>query len=348
MARAAGRLHYTVDAANRLWVREAGPAERLRPVRILEGAFAVDRRNRLRYLTEFASTSDADGSPVPRVIDLDGTWSLTPRHTLVLTLRETRRHARQTLSLNAALLRADSRTLVFGLSRRAGEAGPPVQELRLSGRWEADARNRLAFLAERADGGADRLTLQGGWELGPHHALTYRYRRRAAGRSAEQILSFEGAWDVTRANRLVYRLSGSRDSAFEFRASLQSPSLVAREGRLAYQVGIGVRGGRISRRVTLFGAWKLNRDLSVSFEVPYAGGRVQAIRFEGVASPGPRNQIAVALSTSPARWGGASRREPLGATVTFSRELIPDARLFLQLRRDAEERSVIGGVQVRF
>jgi hypothetical protein len=333
-----------VDAANRLRVRETGASRRLRPVRILDGTFAVDRRNRLRYLAESPSTSG--GPPVPRVIDLDGTWTLTPRHTLALTLRGTERAARQTLSLNAALLRAESHALVFGLHRRAGDDGQSLRELRLSGRWQADARNRLTFLAERADGGADRFTLQGGWELGPHHALTYRYRRpstgaRDGGRSAQQILSFDGAWDMTRAGRLVYRLSGSGDSAFEFRASLQSPSLVAREGRLAYQVGIGVSGGRtLQRRVTLFGAWKLRRDLSVSFEVPYAGGRVQAIRFEGEAAPGPRNQIAVALSTS--------RREPLGVTVTFSRELVPDARLFLQLRRDAEERSVIGGVQVQF
>jgi len=34
--------------------------------------------------------------------------------------------------------------------------------------------------------------------------------------------------------------------------------------------------------------------------------------------------------------------------VTFTRKLVPDASLFLRLQQDAEERSAIGGIQVRF
>ena len=79
---------------------------------------------------------------------------------------------------------------------------------------------------------------------------------------------------------------------------------------------------------------------AVSFEIPYAGGRMTAVRFEGEASLGPKNRIAVALRTS--------ERRPLGISVTFTRELVKDASLFLRLRKDAEERSLLGGVQVRF
>ena len=141
--------------------------------------------------------------------------------------------------------------------------------------------------------------------------------------------------------RLAYRLAGSADSTFEFRATLQSPALQAREGRIAYQVGIGLAGGREQQqRVTLFGAWKLNRDLSVSFEVPYADGRVQAIRFAGEYALSSRDRIAVALHNS--------RREELGLTVTFTKDLVPNASLFLRLKKDAQESSIIGGVQVKF
>ena len=157
----------------------------------------------------------------------------------------------------------------------------------------------------------------------------------------EHVFIFEGAWDLPEANRLVYRLAGSTDSAFELKASLQSPSLTAAENRLVYQVGIGVSGGRTQRtRVALYGAWKLNRDLSVSFEIPYADGRVQAIQFAGTAQLGPRNQVRVALRSR--------RGEPLGVIVTFTRELVPDVNLFVRLQKAAEESSVIGGVQVRF
>ena len=339
--RVRSRLRYAFDDDNQLIVRERRPlAERAQPVRIVEGTVTADGGNRLVYRTD-TPTGPPDGSR-PHRLTLDGTWALTREHDLALTLHETGSRSRQTLYLKGALVRAKAHALVFALRRHGGGDGP-VQALTLSGRWRADARNRLTFLAEKADGSEDRLTLSGGWEVGPHHELQYRYRRRADGGPGreERTLVFAGAWELSAADRLVYRLEGSADSAFEFRASLQRPSLNAREGRVVYQVGIGLsRGKTQQQRVTLFGAWKLNRDLAVSFEVPYAGGRVRTLRFEGTASLTARDRVAVAL------WGPGG--EPLGLTVTFTRDLVPDASLFVRLRRDERERSVVGGVQVRF
>ncbi len=295
--------------------------------RISTSWLTTDRRNRLQVFRRFGS---------------EGTWRLTKDHELALTLHADDARARQTLRLKGALIRAEANALVLALHRDAQDDGRSAQEVRLSGRWQADAANRLNFLVEKADGSADRLTFGGGWEVGPHHELRYRFRQPdGARRRREHLLAFDGAWDVSRADRLVYRLSGSTASRFEFSASLQSPSLMAKDGRIVYQVGVGLSGGRRQhRRVTLFGAWKLHRDLSVSFEVPYANGRVQAIRFEGLITRATRERVAVALRTS--------RRERLGLTVTFTKELVPDMEFFVRLRAEAEERSVVGGVQVRF
>ncbi|MBI3330649.1 MAG: hypothetical protein HYZ96_00895 [Candidatus Omnitrophica bacterium] len=338
---ARSRLRYAFDDENRLVVRERRPlAERIQPVRIIEGTVTTDGGNRLVYRAD-TPAGVRDGSR-PHPIRLDGTWALTPQHDLALTLHETGARDRHTLYLKGALVAAGAHSLTFALRRQDGRADAS-QAVTLSGRWQADARNRLTFLAQQADGSEDRLTLGGGWEVGPHHELQYRYRRRAVrGRGREeQVLAFAGAWELAAADRLVYRLEGSSDSAFEFRASLQRPSLNAREGRLIYQAGIGLSQGKTrQQRVILFGAWKLNRDLSVSFEVPYAEGRVHALRFEGTYALTSRDRLAVAL------WD--SRGEPLGLTVTFSRELVPDAGLFVRLRRDERERSVIGGVRIRF
>ena len=109
---------------------------------------------------------------------------------------------------------------------------------------------------------------------------------------------------------------------------------------MIYDVGIGWSRGVRRQRVVLTGAWKLGRDLSVSFEVPYAGGRVGAIRFEGAYAMTSRDRVAVALQNS--------RRQRLGLTVVFTRDILPDAKLFLRLQRDAEDTAVLGGVQVRF
>ena len=346
MARARSKttVRYAFDEANRLLVSEP-----LRPTRRVEGRLTIEPGNRLVYLVEAPGpTADA---VTPHAYHLDGAWALTPNHELALTLHESAVQDRQTVYLKGALTGTEAHALVFALRRREDDDVETAQRLSLSGRWQADAQNRLTFLIEHADGVENRLTLEGGWETDEHHALRYRYRQRSpAFRDRDQhTLVFEGAWDVTGSDRLVYRLTGSDDSAFEFTASLRSPSLLAKDGRIEYEVGVGLSRMRTERqRVALFGAWKLNRDLSVSFEMPYAGGRVQAIRFEGAARLGPRDQVAVALTHARGSPPAGARGKPLGLTVTFTRELVPDASLFLRLRADAEERSALAGVHVRF
>ena len=332
-------LRYALDARNRLTIIDA--QEALQPRRILEGRIHTDEANRFFY--DVDASVGPGGDAGPHTIKLDGTWQLTDNHELAFTLHEGERRQRQTLYLKGALVQADAHALVFALRRSETEDLLAAQRLTLSGRWEADAKNRLNFLVEKSDGSEDRLTLQGGWEVGPHHELLYRYRRHSRGVRTrdEHTLFFTGHWDITATDQLVYRVGGSADSACTFTVSLRSPSLLASEGRIVYEVGIGVAEGRAQpTRVALLGTWKLNRDLSVSFEIPYAGGRVQAIRFEGVAALSPRDRVAVALRSD--------RHEDLGLTVMFTRQLVRDANLFLRLQKSAEETSVIGGIQVRF
>ncbi len=349
-------MRYAFDELNRLIVMN--PRDALRPRRVLEGRVSTDAHNHLIYRVD--SSADVAGYAGPHTLNLDGTWRLTTNRELALTLHEGNRQERQTVYLKGALSNAEANALIFTLHR--SEDGDPDAaqrlpfdsaqgavpsrvegRLTLSGRWGADTKNRLTFFAEKADGSEDRLTLQGGWEVGEHQELLYRYRQRVGTRRLleERTLVIQGTWDITQADRLTYRLAGSDNSAFEFKASLKSPSLLAREGRIVYEVGVGLSRGSLQRqRVELFGTWKLNRDLSVSFEMSAADGRVQVLQLDGVSTLGPRNRIAVALHDR--------RGERLGLTVVFTRELVPDASLFLRLRQDAEERSAIGGIQVRF
>jgi len=317
----------------------ASARQALRPTRSVRGRLRTDRHNRLVY--ELSSTPEIDGHPGPHTGLVEGTWRLTPNHELALDVRHAARTGRRTLSLRGAVVAARAHALVFALRRGEGERRSALEHVTLSGRWQADARNRLTFLVSKADGAEDRLTFQGAWDVGPRHEVIYRYRQRVGRRREEHTLRLTGAWDVTRAGRLVFRVAGSNDSSLEFRVSVRSPSVIAREGRLVYEVGIGLSRGRLERRrVALFGTWKLHRDLSVAFEVPYANGRVGTIRFEGTYALNPRNRVAAALENG--------RGEPLGITVLFTREITRDASLFLRLKRTAEEASAIGGVQVRF
>lgn len=336
-------LRYTVDDANRLLTVDARNA--LAPPRVLEGRFSLASGNRLVY-----HVTRPSGQPIPSTVSLDGTWSLTPAHDLALALRAADHRARQTLHLKGALVKAETHALVFALRRRQDEDLRSAQRVSFSGRWQADAHNRLTFLAEKGAGDPDRLVLQGGWEVGRDHELRYRYQQRLGLRPDEEhTLIFDGRWDITTRDRLVYRLTGSprsegrgsSDSAFEFRASLQSPSLLASRRRIVYQLGIGATGGRTRQwRVTLLGTWKLHRDLSVAFEVPYAGGRMEAIRFFGELALSRRDRLAVALRTP--------RQQPVGLTVVFTRRVRDDTHFFVRMKADRDEAAAIGGVRVQF
>jgi hypothetical protein len=295
----------------------------------VEGRVSTDARNRLLYRTALPGRPES-------AVALDGTWALTPGHDLAFTVHGGQDGARDTVYFRGVLERAGAHHLAFAL-RRGASASRATERLTLTGRWQADARNRLVFLAEKADGSADRLTLEGGWQVGPDHALLYQYRQRAArGRSTLRTLRFTGAWDLTARDRLVLRVEGAEDSALEFRASLRSPALNARDGRIVYEVGAGAA----RRRVVLFGRWKLHRDLAVSFELAAAGGQPQSLRFEGAYALTPRNELEVELL--------GRRREPLGLAVTFSRRVMGDGRAFLRVRRRGPEAEALGGLQWRF
>ena len=336
--RTTSSVRYAFDERNRFILVD--PRDVLQPKRVLEGRLRTDTNNRLVYLVD--SSSGRDDYAGPKTFQLDGIWSLTDNHELALTVHEREQQTQQTLFLKGALVKAEANTLIFALRRSENDDLQTAQRLSLLGRWAADAHNRLNFLVEKADGSEDRLTLQGGWELGKHHELIYRYRQRRGDRLRdERALIFDGAWDVTASDRLTYRLAGSSDPAFEFTASLQTPSQQAREGRLVYRVGIGVSDGRAAtRRVALFGTWKLNADKSVSFEVPYADGRRQSIRFSATVVVAKKNEVTLQLLTR--------HREPLGISLTFTRRLLGDTEWFVRLSKEGKEVEALGGVRVRF
>ncbi len=333
---------YSMDASHRLVVTKSSiNRDQTRIRQRLTGTVSIDSQNRAIFNPDpRPGRSPAESE----VISLDGRWLLRRDHTLLFTLHGTPGAARQTLRLQGRFTHADAHNLTLVYERLDRSGNRVSQEITLSGHWQADRMNRLAFLVSRADGVQDRLTFQGAWELGEKHALTYRHRIASGAKKgvfSEQLLRFQGFWDVPAVGRLVYRVDGSPNSAFEFRAAVQTPSLRASEGRLAWQVGIGLSRQRMTAaRVVLFGAWKLRDDRSLSFEVPYGDGRVQGIRFEGTYAWGGRNAVTVELADGS--------RRPFGVSLTLTRELSSSASVFLNVRAGGAEKSAIAGVRVQF
>ena len=250
---------------------------------------------------------------------------------------------RKALSASLEDVRADAIRLAIEETAREGKKA--IRHLRLSGRWQADQRNRLVFTVARSEGVEESLTFQSAWSLTPDQEIIYTYRKRTLAHGTASVHAFRlsGAWEPAGArNRIAYRLDAPGNRALIFRGSIQNGDLRAKDGRMLYQVGIQLEGGRTAfRSVAVFGAWKINNDYSVTFECERSGRRPEAVmNYKAGLLWMRRNELALALRDE--------RGKPLGVSLRFSRKFSADAEAFLQWRKEGQESSLMGGVRVRF
>ncbi|MBI1953550.1 MAG: hypothetical protein HYS41_05440 [Candidatus Omnitrophica bacterium] len=263
---------------------------------------------------------------------IDGRWRLSPRHEL--TYR--RRGSEEEAAVTGDLIRALPQALVVRISEEASRGEPVQRDLTLRGRWQADRWNRLTFLAERSRGRVDRLTLTGGWAVNEQHEIFYRFKRHGP-----RTLTFQGHWDLPEDKRLTYLLDRAADSAFRFRGTFQTSSILAKEGEIRYQVGVGAELRRRLKTITLFGKWKLSDRLALSLEVPYARGVSRTMTFGASYRLSPRREISAELKTKEGK--------PLGVEIIFTQQFLKqDGEGFLRLKKASEETAVEGGIRLRW
>ena len=287
----------------------------------------------------------------------EGRWKLTPDHKLVYRKRGKAEQA----ALTGTLVAGEAGALVIAVTARGGVGKTVAGTARLSGRWELDKKNRITFYVERGSQRYDRLTFQGAWELNDHHEVVYAYKTRETlkggrnnkrrARQTTQKLTFKGFWDIAEDNRLTYLVEGDTESAFRVRGTFETKSLRAKTGALRYQAGIEYRTARgarkrVKRTLTLFGKWKLSRDLALSFEVEYSGGRKAPITLgadfklpwrEGPAAAALPDKISIDLKNRSGR--------PLGIELVLTKDFLKGkVKTFLRLARSTRESAVEVGV----
>lgn len=271
---------------------------------------------------------------------LEGEWEITPRH----KIRYRRKGNREELNIVGDLAGAGPNSLAFRLNQESQDGDTRKRQLELKGRWQADAQNRLTFRAEQERGPEEVLTLEGAWELGAQNEILYRFKRtdlKTRSRSLH-LIRFDGFWELGEDRRLAYVLDTDSGSAFRFRGAFQTASVLQKRGSLRYQLGVEAAGrGEGLKSVTLFGKWKLSRDLALEFEVPYAGGFHRAITFGAAYAWDPKTSVTARLTTL--------QGSPLGLELSLHREFLNgNGQAFVRLRRSLEETAAETGVRVRW
>ena len=211
--------------------------------------------------------------------------------------------------------------------------------LKLKGIWQADKYNRLNFELSRKEHN-DNLAFKGIWIINRHHQIVYHYEKLETKVKKELILS--GLWDIFTHNLIGYRLSGSNQSRFEFRAYIQTPSLYPGSKTIKYRVGIGTRGNRRQRTLIFYGKWAFSRKAGVSFEIDCGKGKIKKIKFSAKVNLSGKDTLVFSLID----YAG----HPMGIKLTLSRGFLKQAnfKYFLRLAYQKKEISLKSGIYFYF
>lgn len=345
------RFRYQVDPLNRLVIsRPFAPDSPRRRKIVVDGRFVIGEDNSLEYhlrapepeLKEWLLGDNSEKALYK--IRFTGKWSLTPEHDLKFTLHKSdTQRLGERLILRGNILSARNNELLFSLIVGGRDNRRLLRIVKLSGHWQADARNRLKFLVQRYKQKPEAMLFRGAWQVGRHYEITYSYKKIQLKRKArlEKKLALKGIWQIGSKRQLRFLVEGDNTSAFDFRALLETPILHAKKGEIRYRVGIGVSAQReVVRRVTLFGKWRINRDLSLDFEVRYRPGETHRSHFQADYSLDSRNRVSFSLKSEEGK--------KLGIEVVFTREFFKDAEAFIRFRDSVRERAIEVGVRIPF
>ena len=316
----------------------------------IKGIFSVDKRNNLIYLVTESSAWRRQYK-FPEKIKFKGKGSLTPEHDLFLNLEDKRQFDKQQLLLKGTIKKHNANQLIFQV--KSGSRGVnKFSFLKFQGFWQADKHNRIVFAITKKDS-PDTLTFRGDWKLDKNQQLTYAYQKSLLKTKITRIqtLKFKGFWQINKKNRLRYILFGKRDSFFDFRAQLESPSLHPKKGEIRYRLGIGVKKGTGKGRgkanyrekvIFLYGEWKFSRRWGLSFKLDYGGERAKKIYFSSNVNIVKGKKVIFTLL--------GKDNKPIGASVTFKKQMFSksDFEYFLRLKREGKDYEASTGFSLKF
>ncbi|MCM8790339.1 MAG: hypothetical protein NC938_01370 [Candidatus Omnitrophica bacterium] len=334
------KVRYEIDPFNRLVVTSERVVGLPRQRVVLDGAFKTDKSNNLIY--HIKSPLSKNGA-LPHQLKLKGRWSLTKEHNLLFTLDKFRRSARtDSLEIAGDIIDVRDNSILFSVTTRQSDNKQITYVIALSGRWQADANNRLVFKMEREKGAHDILALEAGWEINRDNEIVYRYEKAALITKTKNShsLIFKGRWRISGRSFLSYALEGNSGSVFNFRGSLGACG----SDYIKYEVGIRLSSQPhpLKRVITLYGAWNIAKGTGLFFEVETADGSAYPITIAAQAKLTPKDTILFKLKDP-------LNRKDLGLQIDLSHALLEgDGAAFFRMLKTKEESAVFVGAGFRW
>lgn len=300
---------------------------------LLEGTFKIDKDNTLIY-----QVKSPQASSIPQQLKLSGNWSLNSEHNLVLTLdKENNQLAKDKFTLKGEIIGAKADKLEFAVTTKDVDGSVHFYILQFGGAWQADRYNRLSFLVRKENSPDDILTLSGSWEINKQNQIIYTYIEKGLKTKEKSIhtLTFKGFWDINEKSRISYVLNKELNSCFDFKVSLGKP---AKRG-LEYEIGIGAAPKK--KKLTLFGAWKLNEKIGLIFEMPSEEGKLRRIVFGATCKLKNACNLEFRLRNA--------LQKDLGIDVKLAKTILKDkGEAYFEALKEGKELSIFAGAGFRW
>ena len=335
------KIRYELDPYNRLILNSSGKKSTLTKFRkVLDGRFKIDKDNNLSYHVK-APLSNTEN--IPHQVKIKGEWSLTDNHDLRLTLdKKGRETLGDEITLQGKILDTSANSLLFAITTRTKENKRSTYVLSLGGSWKADTSNRLSFHVKKEKGEHDILTFRGVWEINKSHQIIYLYEKAHLLRkkSTTHELMFKGYWDIREKARISYVLSKDTDSVFRFKTSAG----VFKEGYVKYEVGVGLmnKAKLVKKTLTLFGKWKIKKNVGLIFEIKYENNVIHAIVFGAEVRITNKDTVLFKLKND-------IENRDIGINVELSRKILKgDGEAFIRALKSNRERAIYVGAAWRW
>jgi len=271
--------------------------------------------------------------------EIKGRWELDDNH----EIQYKSEGKDEEIKVRGSLVAVEPDALVIAVTERQTDQTVVTSIYKLTGTWHANPKNQLVFEVEKEVGKNNVLTFKAGWKLDDNHQIVYSYTQTELKTKKKifQELAFEGYWDISEKNRLIYFLRADTESAFRFRGAFQTRSILAKRGEIRYQLGVEVAGKHTFQTIALFGKWKVSRNLYLDFEIEYGNDKTRTISFGGEYALNDDTSIAVNLKNT--------QGEPLGVKVVLSKDIFgEDGEAFIRLQKSLEESRVEAGMSYKW
>lgn len=334
------KIRYELDPHNRLVVNSDKKSELTKFRKVLDGSFKTDKNNNLTYHIKSPLSKEEN---IPHQLKLRGRWSLTKNYDLRLTLdKEGRETFGDQITLQGEILEVNSNSLLFAITTKTKDNIQSSYILNLGGSWRADKHNRLSFHIRKEEGRHDILTFKGAWEVNKNHQIIYDYKKSDLIRKSSKAhtLIFKGYWDIKSSTRISYILNKDTNSVFQFRTSAG----IFKGNYIKYELGIGLNNRRMPKKqaVTLFGRWKIKKDVGLMFEVEYENKKINEIIFGAEAKLTDKDTILFKLKED------ITNRD-IGIKVELSHDILKgDGQAFMRLLRERGESAIYIGTAWRW